>query len=148
MGCVTMPPDLAAALAYWEGKRAGRLMPARRDLDPLLEIPRLLPWVMLTDVLRDPFDFRYRLIGSGVVNRSRRDFTGRRFSEMPQAGPDSRIWRDRAIVVESRTPKLGDPPYIGGREDVSGVRALHMPLATEDETTVAMIFTVVSYRTP
>src|SRR5689334_21377806 len=113
MSAENLSSDLAAALAYWDRKRDGRCMPARRDLDPLLEIPRLLPWVMLADVLRDPLDFRYRLIGTGVVNRSRRDFSGRRFSEMPQAGPDSRIWQDRVTVVETRAPKLSDPPYIG-----------------------------------
>ena len=59
------------ALAYWESKRSGRRMPARRDFDPVFEVPRLLPWIVLVDVLHEPLDFRFRLIGSGIVDRSR-----------------------------------------------------------------------------
>ena len=53
---------LAQALAYWRDKRAGRRMPARLDIDPI-EIPKLLPHVMLVDVL-GPGHYRYRLIGT------------------------------------------------------------------------------------
>ena len=65
------------ALMYWESKRLGRKMPARRDLDPLLEVPQMTPWIVLTDVLHDPLDFRFRLIGSGVVDKSRANHTGK-----------------------------------------------------------------------
>jgi hypothetical protein len=58
------PPIAREALAYWEGKLSGRPMPTRRDFDPVFEIPHLLPWIMLVDVLREPLDFRYRLIGT------------------------------------------------------------------------------------
>jgi hypothetical protein len=34
---------LKDALSYWESKRAGRKMPARRDFDPVFEVPTLLP---------------------------------------------------------------------------------------------------------
>src|SRR3954465_8270682 len=47
-----MEQFLEDALTYWESKRAGRRMPARRDLDPVLEIPNLLRWIILVDVLR------------------------------------------------------------------------------------------------
>ena len=44
---------LVEFLEYWRGKCDGRAMPARADIDPL-EIPRLLPYVYLVDVLDDP----------------------------------------------------------------------------------------------
>jgi hypothetical protein len=48
--------------AYWRHKATGRPMPCRADLDPI-EIPQLLPHVMLVDVLRSS-RYRYRLIGT------------------------------------------------------------------------------------
>jgi len=57
------PPIVFEALNYWESKLNGRRMPARRDFEPVFEIPHLLPWVILVDVLREPLDFRYRVIG-------------------------------------------------------------------------------------
>ncbi len=140
-----MEPILAQALAYWDGKRAGRRMPSRRDLDPVLEIPALLPWLILADVLRDPLDFRFRLIGSGVVERSRRNYTGKLFSELPHLGPESHLRRQRAAVVEAREPLRCEPPYVGEAPRVRSVVDLHLPLS-DDGAAVDKILTVVLFR--
>jgi PAS domain len=65
---------LRVAYGYWLGKRQGRMMPCRSDIEPV-EIPALLPYVMLIDVIADPLDFRYRLIGTAARNVMRRDYT-------------------------------------------------------------------------
>ena len=134
------------ALTYWDSKRAGRRMPARRDFDPVFEIPALLPWVKLVDVLRDPPDFRYRLIGTGIASRSRRDHTGHLFSELFRTGPDSVVWKDRMAVVETREPRLTAPAYIGKDKLIQGVAGIHLPLSS-DGGMVDMIFTFVAYQT-
>ena len=79
-------------------------------LGHVVEIPSLLPWVMLVDVLRQPLDFRYRLIGTGIAARARHDHTGCRFSDLSRAGSDSVVWKDRMAVVQTRAPKLTAPP--------------------------------------
>jgi hypothetical protein len=140
------PPIVRDALAYWEGKLCGRRMPARRDFDPVLEVPRLLPWVILVDVLRDPLDFRYRVIGTGITARSRRDHTGLRLSELNRTGPDSVVWNDRRTVVETRAPKLTAPSYIGGDKTIQAVSGIHLPVSGDGET-VDQIFTFVCYHT-
>ena len=142
----TAPQIVHESLAYWESKRAGRRMPARRDLDPVFEIPSLLPWVMLVDVLQQPLDFRYRLIGTGIAARAHHDHTGCCFSELSRAGPDSMVWKDRMAVVETRAPKLTAPAYIGRDNLIRGVSGIHLPLSSDGET-VDMIFTAVAYRT-
>ena len=63
---------------HWNGLRRGRCMPSRADLDPV-ELPRaLLPSVFMVDVTRDPLDFRYRLLGTALVEWFGHDPTGRR----------------------------------------------------------------------
>ena len=55
-------------------------LPGRADLDPT-EIPRLLPYVELTEVLDGGADFRFRLVGSHLVDTDQINPTGQRFSE-------------------------------------------------------------------
>ena len=76
-----------AAFEYWQGKCApGGAPPASRALDPL-EVPRLLPHLLLKDVRRDPWDFRYRVVGTLVREHSRHDWTGKWMSEIDGQGP-------------------------------------------------------------
>lgn len=61
---------------YWRTKAdAAGSVPRRRDIDPT-ELPDLLPNLMLLDVEYNPLRFRYRLVGTRVVDFSYHDFTG------------------------------------------------------------------------
>ena len=63
--CVSSP-DLLRLFDYWRGKRQGRPMPARRDIDPL-EIGWALSRIYLMDY--DPKEgFTYRLAGTEVAS--------------------------------------------------------------------------------
>ncbi|MEQ8251392.1 MAG: PAS domain-containing protein [Oceanibaculum nanhaiense] len=53
---------LLRLFAYWQGKRNGRPMPARSDIDPT-EIPWALPQIFLVDYTPES-GFRYRLSGT------------------------------------------------------------------------------------
>ena len=140
---MTHDPLLAEARAYWDGKRAGRAMPARRDIDPA-EIPRLLPYVMLIDVLADPPDFRYRLIGTQARSLLRRDYTGQLFSELPGKGPDSVLWQGCAEAVAARAPVSRSPPYVGPERWLRDCGNILLPLS-EDGARVDMILKIVSF---
>ncbi|UEM06844.1 PAS domain-containing protein (plasmid) [Skermanella rosea] len=138
-----LPPVISAAFDYWKSKLDGRLMPARRDLNPC-QIPSLLPYLILTDVCRDPPDFRYRLIGTQVVAQACRDYTGMRFSQLDHTGPGSTVWQDRIRVVETRRPVLTTPPYHGPKAGIAGVSGIHLPLSSDGDT-VDMILTAVAF---
>jgi hypothetical protein len=59
-------PQPRAAYAYWCSKRGMRAMPAPGDIDPV-EIPRLLPFVTLIQVLPgEPADYLYRIEGEAL----------------------------------------------------------------------------------
>ncbi|WP_368413413.1 PAS domain-containing protein [Dongia sp.] len=62
----TCHPDIRLMLGYWLEKCAGRLMPARSDIDPG-EIRRFLPYITLVDVVDDDRRCVYRLIGTKEV---------------------------------------------------------------------------------
>ena len=60
---------------YWNSKRGARPMPSRRDIEPT-EIPDLLPYIVLTEVLREPPFLRYRLVGTKQLAVRGHDPTG------------------------------------------------------------------------
>ena len=82
----TLEPDLGDnpkfrdLLAYWERKRGTREMPTRSDIDPL-ELKQHLGWLVMVDVLPEPGRFRFRLVGTKVVEAYGRDSTGRTVEE-------------------------------------------------------------------
>jgi hypothetical protein len=59
--------------AYWLSKRGSRAMPSRSDINPA-DIPLLLPHVMIVEKADD--QFRYRLVGSAIVQGIGYDATG------------------------------------------------------------------------
>src|ERR1700691_1946571 len=80
-------PRLELAYEYWLRKAAGRKLPRRRDIDPI-EIPKLLPDVMLVDVEPDG-RYRYRLIGTENTQAQGITATGRYLDEV-LPGPEYR----------------------------------------------------------
>jgi hypothetical protein len=96
----TGPPDLVfvdhvdeplinGLVAYWEAKRAGRIAPRRADIDPA-ELKPHLPFLLMFDVLEDGCDFRFRLVGTGIVQGMGRDSTGKRLTELYADRPAAR----------------------------------------------------------
>ena len=68
-------PVVRAAFDYWRSKCEGDRLPSRRDIDPV-EIPRLLPHILLTEIWQEPFLVRYRLAGSALAELYGFDYTG------------------------------------------------------------------------
>lgn len=76
-----MGPLAMALELYWRGKCTGRKMPSRRDLDPV-DIPKLLPSILLLDVEADTGRLRFRLVGTRISDIYGRDYTGQYLDEI------------------------------------------------------------------
>jgi hypothetical protein len=66
---------------YWRERRDGRRCPARSDIDPV-DIPALLPHLLLTEVIDGGKRFRWRLVGTEVERHFGAPMTGRYLDEM------------------------------------------------------------------
>ena len=130
---------LRALFDYWQRKRGDREMPARGDIDPV-EIPPLLPILGLVDVLDGGARFRYRLMGTELVQIDGRDYTGRFLDEVLPEGDyaDYVIGLFRETATERR-PLYSESDFVGDRRVERKVRRLLMPLS-DDGQVVDMIF--------
>lgn len=109
-------PLLQSGLAIWHGLAGGRAMPARRDLDPTMLPPCLLPHVLLIDVEYQPCPrFRWRLIGTHITNTIGRDSTGRYWDELYDQATRQSLSTGPLWVLKHRRPvrTLGKAPVTG-----------------------------------
>lgn len=120
-----------SVLAYWEMKRAARRMPARRDIDPT-ELPRVLPYLQLIEVMA-PERFRYRLVGTAIVQTFGHDYTGRFLDELPLGAErinfftsQLRAVRDNARAMFVRTQ------YVSAKGVHFMANRLYVPLSEND----------------
>jgi len=115
--------------AYWAGLRQRGFLPGRRDLDPG-RIKRLLPTVSLTQVLRDPLDYRLRLAGTGLWGVYGGEITGKRLTDVYNTAAAD-YWRgelDR--IVEQRRPRAGHHSMAWRGASHMTLLWLRLPLAT------------------
>jgi hypothetical protein len=135
-------PRLRQAHDYWRRKAAARVMPRRADIDPT-EIPKLLPDVMLVDVLPEG-RYRYRLIGTENAVAHGMNATGCYLDDV-LPGPE---YKAHVIAlydesVTSRRALYSECLFMspGRRAPERHTKVLFLPLA-EDGETVNMVFVV------
>ena len=118
-------PILGGALAYWRQKRNGRTMPSRRDIDPS-EIPKLLPHLQLIDIVRDRF--RYRLIGTALVDAYGKNYTGQFVDEFFDKSRSQFITEIYNSIVAARQPGFLRSRYVTAKGISLIANRLYMPL--------------------
>lgn len=138
-------PVLGPALSYWMGKRGGRSMPRKRDIDPI-EIPaKILPNLQIIEVIDGGARFRYRLIGTALVEAYGKDFSGLIVDEL---FPDGRLDFVQGIyrsVCTSKAPVFSRNKYHTPRNvDLFSMR-IYMPLS-EDDLAVQNILGVMRFE--
>lgn len=89
---------------YWNAKRAARALPSWSDIDPA-EITRLLPNILVVAVEHDPMRFRFRLVGTQIVEY-RGNPTGHYLDCVPWNTPATRssVQTSYEMAVVSRAP--------------------------------------------
>jgi hypothetical protein len=133
--------------AYWQRKRAGRSMPTRADIDPG-EIRRLLPGVLLVDVVHrpgTPMDFIYRLVGTREVEMRGHDPTGKRVADAFYGQSADEVTECYRRVVEHGRPYLDDDCFHLPGQEWSPTASIYLPLS-QDGRLVTMVLVYSSIR--
>ncbi len=96
---------LRELLAIWNGRRAGRAMPSRRDFVPRA-VGHLLQYVSLVRVLPERDNYEFRIIGDAHVQAYGTNDQGKCLSDVAKTSPDfgRALKKTLDAVVESLRP--------------------------------------------
>jgi hypothetical protein len=138
----SLPPSemLVGLYRYWDGKRAGRSMPSRDDIDPL-DIRDCMPSLIICDVETAPLRFRYRLIGTRLTELVHRDVTGRYMDESLYGDNIEVVKEPFVETYETRAPVVVSGRLIWGNIE-RAVAALALPLSNDGKTVNMILFAV------
>jgi hypothetical protein len=141
---------LGAIYGYWDGKRRGRLMPSRVDIDPL-ELKTFLSQLVLLDVEGDPPRFRYRLVGTEVTRvrggLPKSDPTGEFVDSVTHHQGTSAVLAHYCRVVAERTPSIEAGTYAPSPERPwARFSRLVLPLSADDVTVNMLLVALVPKR--
>jgi len=136
-------PLLKRLYADWTARRRDRSIPARRDFDPL-DLKYVLGKLLLVDVPYRPLQFRFRLVGTELVDRAGFDLTGKTLDAYPNPEFRASMRQRYTAVVESRRPlrSVQTDLVIDGR--LRRYEALLLPLASDGETVDMLMIGVVN----
>lgn len=115
---------------YWLGKRLGREMPARADIDPL-ELGDTLGHLCLVDVTAEsPPRFRYRIDGSRLAEFTGFDLTGKYADQLPDP-----LYRDYVLGLYGLVHARRAPVFGARLEEWNGrkldVESVTLPLSSD-----------------
>ena len=110
---IIQAPALRRLHAYWDGRRAGRTMPARADIDPT-EFGWALGAVSLMERLDDG-DYLFRVDATTTAELFAIDMTGRRLTLYPDAPVRAMMQTTLDAVVAARAPMLVYRDFIFNR---------------------------------
>lgn len=126
-------PRLVDLYRYWDERRSERFAPRRCEIHPT-DIPKLLPFLLLVDVLPGP-RYRYRLVGTEVERVFGTAMTGRSIDELMRGEYLDFITGLYRAIVECRAPVYSENTYAN---DAFRTHRLMLPLS-EDGENVTMV---------
>ena len=122
-------PLMAGLFAYWDAKRGDRLMPDRRDIDPVEISTTILPHLILSEFHDDGTRVRFRLIGTKVVERAGADFTGKFLEDVMRGAHLAYMSSVHRDVWLHKAPVFSESAGIAGVGDHIVTRRIFLPIA-------------------
>ena len=122
-------PVLNNLYSYWISRCGKRRCPARSDLDPV-DIPRLLPHIVIVDVGQESSTFRIRLAGTEVVRWNDKEITGTRIEDVQNSEILAIIEEYRQTAI-NLTPRLSSGPLKNNFGQHKNVQRLLLPLSAD-----------------
>ena len=136
-------PSVREIYAYWDGKRRGRRMPSRADIDPAEMIP-FLPNLILVDVVcTEPLSLTYRLVGTREVEARGRDPTNSSVAENFYCRSREDALANYQDVIERRAPLFDFDSKNSPHSRLSEHGSIFLPLSSDGKAVnKIMVYTV------
>lgn len=112
-------PVIERVVDYWRGRAAGRAMPARADIDPVIQVPRLVPHLSLVEVRPGPRRFYVRVLGAASMEH-RHDLKPRNLAWHYLEDVPLHNRKDETLAAFARVADGGAPAYLAWSYQTSG----------------------------
>lgn len=124
-------PRILEFASYWDGLRPDGEIPGRQHFDPV-DVPSFLANIWLLEFHRESRRFRFRLVGTRVVDFLGVDPTGRWLDDAYPSFAGSEIEKDFLNCVKMGVPywRKG-PPFMEANKDYAQVERVALPLAAD-----------------
>lgn len=150
---ITFPErdDIHSSLAplhdFWSSECGGGV-PIPRDLiDPVRLPAKILPRFAIIDILREPVDFRYRLLGTQLTQFFGRDSTGKHFSEIDYPQPQGeRLKRYFELVANDNLVVYRETTADWANRDYMGIASMFFPGTSNGDDTDFIFGAVITIR--
>lgn len=126
-------PRIREIYDYWNGKRAGRLMPRRADIEPL-DLPSFLPGIVMVDVGYAPLSLTYRVIGTREAEARGHNPTGKSVFDNWDGRSQEDVLENYRLVVGNRHPLYDGDRTMDPERDWLEAGTVFLPLSDDGET--------------
>jgi hypothetical protein len=106
-------------------------MPSKRDIDPTEIHPKILPNMQIIDVIDDGARFRYRLVGTALVQANGKDYTGQYPEELLSEDRASFVLNIYRTVCQSKGPLFTTNRYHTTKNIDLFTNRIYMPLSDD-----------------
>ena len=140
-------PLLAELYVYWSSRRGERFAPARSDIDPV-DIPQLLPYIALSEIVEDGNGgrrFRYRLAGTQIEAHFGCSLTNRYLDELKHGSYLDYITGLYDRLIAEKAPVYSENCFGNDETNSLAVKRLMLPLS-DDAVSVTMVLAGILYR--
>ena len=124
-------PVLGSVLAFWVRKRGARSMPSKRDMDPTEIPPKHLPNLQIIDVLDGGKSFRFRLVGTALVQAYGKDYTGKLTDELLDPEITRAMHEMYETVCSTKVPLFARHKYQTSTNIDLVTKRIYMPLSDD-----------------
>lgn len=115
---------------YWQKMRGDSRIPPRSAFDPI-QVPRLLPNLILLDVEPDSGRLIVRVLGTRVATVYGRDYTGQYLDEIYFGSNAASVLEDYGTCARDGIPVLGERNFRNVRDVVYRMERLILPLSDD-----------------
>ena len=124
---------------YWSELRGRRVAPRLEEVQPEGFARSSLPYVVLTDVLQEPFDLRFRLCGTGIEDAHGVKLTGTSVADLRPREYGDLIWRQYLDLLRERVPHAFGIETLNEAEVWSRQLVYRAPLSSDGEVIDAVL---------
>jgi len=118
---------------YWHSKCRGGAIPRRADIDPV-DIPKLMPNLLIADIEQHPFRVKYRLVGTKIVEATGFEFTGRYLDEIVLPDDEGPFMECYRLACDSRLPVTTRIRWRLDHETIGEYDICILPLSDDGQT--------------